>query len=250
MGRYDWQNGGFAGVRITDAYSANNIRAAASDDGTHFWAVGANSGVRYTTLAGGATTQLSTVPTNLRYVNIFNAQLYVSSASGSNIGVNTVGNGLPTAAGQTTTLFPGFPLTAGLSPYDFYLTPDGNTLYVADDRAVASGGGLQKWTKGSGGTFTLTYTLTTNLASGLRSVARGADVGGNPVFYATDAAALSNLVTITDTGASSTFTVLATAATNTAFRGVEVLGAGSGTVTPANPPRPPCPLWRQTRKSR
>ena len=233
VGRYDWQNGVFTAARITDAFSAGSIRAAASDNGSQFWTVGANSGVRYTTISGGPTTQLSTAPTNLRYVNIFNGQLYISSASTPYLGVATVGTGLPTTNGQTTTLLSGFPIVAGPSSYDFYVAPDGNTVYVADDRATASGGGLQKWTK-SGGTFTLTYTLSSGLASGLRSLAwAGTDGSGNNVFYATDAATLSNLVKITDSGSASAFTTLATATTNTAFRGVEVLGAGNGGVTQA-----------------
>ena len=232
VGRFDWQNGVYSAVRITDAFSAGNIRAAASDNGSEFWTIGSNSGVHYvSSLSATATVAVSTTPANNRYVNIFNGQLYTTSASGTTFGVLAVGSGLPTTAGQTATLLNGFPTVGGTptaSPYDFYITPDGNTVYVSDDGAVTGTGrgGLQKWTKSSG-TYTLAYTLKTGLTAGLRSLAYGGvDGSGNSIFYATDAATLTNLVTVTDSGAAATFATLATAATNTAFRGVEVLGAG------------------------
>ena len=235
VGRYDWQAGAFIAGRIPDAFSAVSIRDVASDNGSEFWVSGANSGVRYLpSLSAGATTSISTTVTNLRYINIFNGQLYISTASGAFQGVAAVGSGLPTATGQTTTLLPGFPTAAGPSSYDFYVSPDSSTVYVADDRAVASGGGLLKYTKNASGTYILTYTLNSGLASGLRSLAYGGiDANGKSIFYATDGATLTNLVKVTDTGvATAPFSVLATAATNTAFRGVEVLGNG-GVVTQA-----------------
>jgi hypothetical protein len=46
--------------------------------------------------------------------------------------------------------------------------------------------------------------------------------GANPVLFATTTEASANrLVTLTDTGASSTFSVLSTALANTAYRGVD-----------------------------
>ena len=242
IGRVDWATGTVdTSTRLSDAFSAGNIRSAASSDGSSFWATGNNNGARFATLGSTTSTLLnSTAPTNLRVAKIFNGQLYVSSQSGAFVGINAVGAGLPNTTGQTVTnLF-----AQGGSPYDFYINSAGDTVYIADDGGVATTGGLQKWTK-SGSTWSLAYTLkgtgtATPLASGLRSVAYGGQAGGNPVFYVTDAAAATNLLTVTDTGVSSVFTKLATAGTNQAFRGVVLLPATGG--GPTTPPATPTGL--------
>jgi hypothetical protein len=219
---------------LTDAYSGNNIRSSVTTDGTQFWTggTGTNPGVRYVASLGATTsTQLSTSVTNVRDVNIFGGQLYTSSASGTFQGVATVGSGEPTTSGQTISLLPGFPTSGTTSNYDYVLA-DANTLYVADDRALASGGGLQKWVL-SGGTWSLDYTITAGLTNlGLRGLT-GTVSGGVETLYATTAdqdgvtaGEQTSLVTITDTLSNttlpaSTFTTLATAPTNEAFRGVD-----------------------------
>ncbi len=69
----------------TTSFSGNSIRGVVSDDGTNFWMTGGNGGVRHTALGGsGASTQINTAgvtATNLRNINIFNGDLYFSSAS-------------------------------------------------------------------------------------------------------------------------------------------------------------------------
>src|ERR1043165_7636228 len=62
-----------------DASSAGNIRSATSVDGTRFWTSGSTQGPR--TIAFGATTAtvISTTNTNTRQINVFAAQLYISS---------------------------------------------------------------------------------------------------------------------------------------------------------------------------
>jgi hypothetical protein len=216
---------------LTDAYSGNNIRSATSDDGTHFWTAGtatAGGGVRYVSSLGGTTSlQLSTTITNIRVVRIQNGQLYVSSSTGAFQGVSTVGSGTPTTSGQTITLLPGFPTTAGPSAYDYFFA-DANTVYVADDRGSAAGG-IQKWTL-SGGTWTLQYTLNPSTNIGCRALS-GVVNGGIATLYATTAeSAGDHVVSVTDTGAGSLFTQLATAGTNTIFRGIRKLP------TPCTPP--------------
>jgi hypothetical protein len=208
-----------ATTALTDAYSANNIRGAASTNGNDIWTSGtATTGgsVRYITKGSTTSTQLSTTLTNIRAVGIQDGQLYCSSASGTFFGVSTVGTGLPTTSGQTITLLNGFPSSTA-SSYAFSIKPTTNdVIYVADDRATASGGGIQKWTL-SAGTWTNVYTLSTNLTAG----ARGLTVswqGTNPVIYA--ATTDGKIVTTIDNGASASFTTIATAATNTAFRGI------------------------------
>jgi hypothetical protein len=49
------------------------------------------------------------------------------------------------------------------SPYGFAISPDNTVAYVADDRAVASGGGIQKYT--NNGTWGLAYTFGTGAGS-------------------------------------------------------------------------------------
>jgi hypothetical protein len=214
-------------------YSGGNIRSAVTDDGTRFWTSGtanpsANGGVHLVDFGGTTSTQVATNLTNTRVVNIFNDgtqdQLFVSSASGMFQGVSAVGTGLPTSGLPVTiALLNGFPTASGPSNYDFFRA-DANTLYVADDRTVMNGGGIQKWTLNKG-TWTLAYTLNANLGtSGCRGLAGVQPAEGGAVLYATTAASnANNLVTVTDTGASSEFAVLATAAANTAFRGVRVV---------------------------
>jgi hypothetical protein len=207
---------------LSDAYSASNPRSAVSTNGTDLWLTGngsptSSAGVRYTTFGSATSTQLSTTPTNVRVANIFGGQLYTSSASGAFQGVSAVGTGLPTTSGQTTTLLPGFPTASGPSSYDYYFA-DASTLYVADDRA-APNGGIQKWLF-NGTTWALSYTLTGT--NGVRGLTGTTDGLGNTVLYGTMATSpLTSLVTVTDLGVSSTFTTIATAGTNTAFRGVE-----------------------------
>ena len=215
----------------TDAYNGSNIRSAISSDGTNLWTSGnggsgqgATAGVRHG-LAGttSGSERLNNGGSNMRVVNIFNGQLYVSSATGTFQGVSTVGTGVPDSddgapESQALTLLNGFPTASGPSPYDFFFK-DANTLYVADDRATGSGGGIQKWTL-SAGLWSLQYTLNSGLAAGTRGLDGSISGSGDAILYATTGAAL---VKVIDTGAASAFTTLATAPTNTAFRGVELI---------------------------
>jgi predicted extracellular nuclease len=225
---------------LTDAISGGNPRGAASTNGTDLWISGTSSGggIRYAALGGTTSTSLTTSPTNIRATAVFNNQLYISSASGTFLGVATVGSGTPTTSPQTTTLLPGFPTSGTHSSYQFGFA-NASTLYVADDGSAANGGGIQKWTL-SGGTWSLAYTL---LNTGAATTAvRGLTVdgsGANPVIYATTAVASANsLIKVIDTGAGSTATTLATASANTAFRGVAFAPGDAApsvsSTTPAN----------------
>ncbi|MDW8332456.1 MAG: choice-of-anchor D domain-containing protein [Cyclobacteriaceae bacterium] len=208
----------------SEGFTGNNIRGAVfSDDGNRFWASGAGGGGGVRTNSFGATTgstQVSTTLTNIRTVNIFNNQLYVSSASGAFHGISSVGTGLPTTSGNTITILPGFSTTSGPSNYAFDIAPNGTIIYVADDRATTSGGGLQKW-RFDGTNWIHLYTLSSGLTAGLRGLAVDWSAT-NPIIYATTADASPNkLVTVTDDGSgTSSFTTIATASTNNIFRGV------------------------------
>jgi hypothetical protein len=119
------------------------------------------------------------------------------------------------------------PITGASSPYAYVffdldpMVAGNDTMYVADDRAAASGGGVQKWLLGAGGSWSLAATLNvTATPNGFRGLA-GALVGGRPTLLATSADAVPRLVSFVDDGSLSvTGTVVATSPANTAFRGV------------------------------
>ncbi len=219
IGRMDASQNVDTTTGLTDVADKNNPRSAASTDGMNLWITGANGGVRYATLGASTSTAISATVANLRQVEIFGGQLFVSTSSGSAVRIGPVGTGIPTTTGQTTTNLPGFE-TAG-SPYAFYLadldagTAGLDTMYVADDAA-----GLQKFSlvggswvaSGTVGTATDVYRGLTGLASGDTVTLFAIRAGGQ-------------LVTLIDsTGYNGTIAgtpvVLATAATNTAYRGV------------------------------
>jgi hypothetical protein len=208
---------------ISNLFSANNIRSAFTEDGSQFWAAGANSGIVLAPFGGTTGTSLNTVaPTNLRCVGVDNGQLYTTSGSGTTTRcINAVGTGVPTTTGQTLTILGG--MTSGTaSPYDFWFA-DAQTVYVADDRNNGSGG-IQKWTE-SAGTWTLQFTLAPALNVGCRGLSGIRDLSGSTLYAVTTT---NQLVSVLDTGAGSTFTTLATAPTNTAFRGVRFVRTPSG----------------------
>lgn len=216
---------------LNDSYDKANIRSATSTDGSKFWTTGnlpnSTAGIRFTTYGNNTSVQLYGL--NSRVANIFSDQLYVSSASGSYQGVSMVGTGLPETSGQTLTLLPGFPMSAGPSSYDYWFK-DANTVYVCDDRTDGNGG-IQRWTF-DGSIWNLEYTLVYLPNVGTRQLTGTVDGSGNAVLYATTGEfSANNLVTVTDTGPASTFTVLATSNPNTLFRGVDWTpeAAGGGT---------------------
>lgn len=226
VGRIDMSGTIDTTTALGDAYNGSNIRSVVSTDGTSFWTagnggsgLGASAGVRSSTLGGTTSLQQNSTTSNNRVVNIYDGQLYVSASSVPILGVATVGTGLPTGAAALTIL-PGMPTTVTHSSYDFWFS-NPNTLYVADDGSAATLGGIQKWTL-SAGTWSLAYTLLNNgtTTTAVRGLAGTLDGGGNAVLFGTTG---STLITVTDTGAGSALTLLATAPSSTAFRGVEFL---------------------------
>lgn len=211
------KNGGYIALTSSTAYSGNNIRSAVSNASGDFWAAGTSNtvgtnGIQY--FGNGTAVQVSSTVTNTRVVNIFNGQLYFSTASGGNLGIYKVGNGTPTTTGETSVKL--INTGTGSSPYGFAFDAANSVCYIADDRTSGSGG-IQKWTSTDGTTWTLAYTLSVGTSLG----ARGLTVdwsGTNPTLYATTTN--NKLVLITDTGSGSTATDLVTAGTNTVFRGV------------------------------
>ena len=227
IGRLDASGTVDTTTALTDAATGSNPRSAASPDGVSFWFTGAAGGIRFASLGGATSVQLSTTVTNLRQVNIFGGQVYVTDASGSAVRLGAVGTGLPTTAGQPMTNIPGFATSTG-SPYGFFFadldpaTPGLDTLYVADDSI-----GLTKYSL-VGGTWTANGTVGTG-ADAYRSVV-GVVSGSRVALFAvrgggSTATGGGELVSLTDgSGFNGAFaaspTSLAVAPTMVAFRGV------------------------------
>ena len=223
---------------LTDAISGGNPRGAASTNGLDLWLSGTSSGggIRYAAFGSTTSTALGTTPTtNIRQVNIFQGQLYVSSAS-STIRIATVGTGTPTSGPQIFTQLTGVPATLS-SPYGFFLThlngpgstPD--TLYFADDNTAAgSTGGLSKYSL-VGGTWVSSGNTGLNL--GVRSIT-GVVSGGVVTLYLTSSTGLYSFVDATgyDAALVGAPTNIASAGTNKAFRGVAFAPIGTA---PTNP---------------
>ncbi len=213
---------------LTDAFSGGAIRGATSNNGIDFWAIGGNQGVRYAQLGTTTSTLISPTITNLRTVNIFEGQLFTSTASGTNSRIGMVGTGLPTTA-TTTTNFAG--LTTG-SSYNFYFcdlstSESGqDTLYIANDDVNA----LQKWSKVSGvWTQNGTIGVTADSYRGLTGKVNGSTV----TLYATRTA--NKITSVVDSSGYNTapvtvITDLVTAATNTAYRGIALAPCEVGTL--------------------
>ena len=94
-----------------------------------------------------------------------------------------------------------------------------DTVYIADDRALASGGGIQKYTF-NGATWTLAQVLSTGFTTGVRGLT-GYVSNGAVVLVATTTEASANFLMkyIDDGSGVGTAVQLAQAPTNTVFRG-------------------------------
>lgn len=236
IGRVDSAGAIDTTTALTGFSTGNVPRTATSSNGVDLWAGsgtgGSQGGLIYVTLGNPASMiVLSSQPQLRRNVAIFDGQLYTSSDGGQGArSVEAVGTGLPTSGPQLSTAIPGLGATGTQpSPFAFFFAdlsaavPGSDTLYVAND----DGQGLRKFSFVSG----------TWIASG--SIGGDADdyrgltgvVSGNTVtLYATrhggnTAAGGGELVSIVDASGynaaiNATPTLLATAATQTAFRGI------------------------------
>jgi hypothetical protein len=231
---------------LTDVSNENNARGAASNDGKEFWWSGAgkktSGGVHYATLGASTSTLMSSTDTNARAVAIYGGQLYTSSdPTKEGVNIATVGSGLPTTTGQTTSNLPF--ATAPTQPYAFSLVtlgvgPGADTMYVADQSAGAivkfglSGG---KWVKQGSVAVTSVTGVTAD------------DINGTVAIYATTSGASGeggSLYRITDSSGvggtlSGSAAQIATAPSGEAFRGVAF--APGTTFGSGGTPPPPTP---------
>lgn len=135
----------------TTDISGNNIRSVVTNDGTQYWAAGGAGGVRYFGTIGttGVTGNGISSQGNTRTVEIFFKRLYWGTGAGSNRGVFTFTDALPTSnAGQTDTAV----ATNGgsASPYQFvFIDMDNSGGLSTDDRLYQAddSGGAQSLTR-------------------------------------------------------------------------------------------------------
>lgn len=239
----DYQANLNTSTTINDAYEADNLRSAVTTDGTKLWTAGASSsvqGIRYTTkgtvnTSTGVTT--STVP-NVRYVNITNSQIYVSSnstSSGNFTGINKVGNGLQTSGAAYTNVIPyaspGLADAMGFVFADRTPTVAGNdVIYVADNtngvvkysydgsswtyRGTISGNcqGIYAEDKGASGVdLYITWCNTANPSTGTNT---------SKLYKITDVSAHASNISFSGTALTASGTLLYTAPGSAYLRGV------------------------------
>jgi hypothetical protein len=229
IGRID-AAGNINTATASTGFTAAGMRGAASTDGNMLW-VSSDSGIGYTTLGSTAVPTLINI-TNVRGIGIFGSgngvQLYASSVSNPNQGLNAVGTGTPTAANTTVTRLTGFtmansPASVGFVAFD----RDGNgtvdQMYVADD-TLGAGGGIQRW-KLNGAAWMLEGTVGTGANAGARYVT-GLVTGTTATLLVTTAeggGVNPRILQLTDAGGATsavTTKMLATAAGNTTYRGI------------------------------
>ncbi len=230
-------------------FSGNNYRSSIATSGSTFYGVGTSSGSPSTGGAwyfdGSAFTQVSSTatgqPTNLRVVEIYNNQLYATSAASTGYGIWSIGSGLPTTAGTGTVATMAINTGTG-GAYGFAMFSTGSQgagvldlAYIADDRTTV-GGGLQKWTL-SGTSWSNSWSLLVG-ASGTSTLQSGTGVGfagvrglagtydsvfGTSLYATTTETSNNRLISIFDTGTTtpSTYTTLQSSGSNFAFRGVD-----------------------------
>jgi hypothetical protein len=229
---------------LSDISSNNNVRSAASTDGTEIWvggASGSSGGVHYTTLGSTTSTQLfASIPKGVRQANIFGGQLYFDSNATGFLNVCMVGAGLPTTGGQSGMELVGLPDIAGNDGYVFVDLGDGmglGTLYVANDSA----GVVYKYALLSG-TWTAEGSIAAAGAHGVTATA-DSSVHAVTLFITGTSGNDGTLYSFIDASAfgamaSGSATSLAMAGANQAFRGVTLAPEGSGPPPPTDTPAP------------
>ncbi len=217
-------NGSFTLNATTTSFSGSTIRSAVADGLGNFWAGGGSSGVVYLGTNSPSAT-LSTVSSSTRNLGMVNSNIYFTE-TGSGLGVMAF-SGAPKTSATPTLKINTAGTGSGPSPEGFAINSALTIAYVADNRTASSGGGIQRF-NWNGSSWVYAYTLANNLTSSKIVYDLAVDFSGaNPICYAiTGESSGNHLVTVTDTGAGSTFTSLETAPSGDAFRGITFAPTG------------------------
>ncbi len=198
-----------------------NARSAVMD-GNNIWVSGSanTKAISHTTFGASSATVITNTFNGPHVAKIFDNQLYVSADAntGSPQGVFAIGSGLPTTPGQSGALLPGFPTNNNnfFEIWDYWFA-DSSTIYLADARTIANGGGLQKWSF-DGSSWVQQYVLNAGLGAGLFGIT-GAIESGVTTLYATTAD--NKIVSISNPDAiGASFNTLVTGTAGSIFRGI------------------------------
>jgi hypothetical protein len=208
----------------TTLTSTGSLRDTVTDNGNRFWISTEDRGVVFLGTFGATQSgvQLNSVRTNLRGIGIYNGQLYADSGSIPVRGPSTVGTGLPTTFDQPVTLLPGFPTDNTRTPFNFQFE---SPTRVWESNSVTGFRGVQDWNL-SGGTWSLGAGTPVTIAAPTNvNVTVGMD-GANPAIFASTGTTIEKMARPAP-GVAGTFSVIATAATNTIFRGLVAIGPES-----------------------
>lgn len=220
--------------------SSGQVRCAVSVDGivNNFWTGGIvaspNLSIKTLTANQGA----SGIPEDgcgydPRVLGIFGGNLWVSSgnsSAGQAQGLYSF-SGLPSGSPQVSATQQ-IATSSGSDPDDFAFSPDGSTVYIADDDNYTGStgtGGVERWDY-NGSAWAFNYTLGTGAGNwGARGLAvdfsqfpgGGASARGAVVYATTAESTTNRLIRIFDSsGGSSMSSILAAAGTNQLFRGL------------------------------
>ena len=201
-------------THLGTAFQTTSPRGVATLDGTDLWVGGGTGGMVYTTFGSTSTPpSILAIPSSIRAVGIANGQLYATSGTASYTSVFSIGTGLPTSAGQVANVL----LSGSASPYGFAFSEDGNVCYVADDGGTA---GVQRLRRTAG-----LWAREATFGPPGRGLGAWWSEAPDVVLYWTGSTSLYRYRD--DNGSSPSLTnaglpPIATAATNTAFRGLVV----------------------------
>ncbi len=219
----------------TMPFTSNTYRSVVPVSSTTFYCAGtatSTGGIWY--YDGTNFTQIYNTQNNVRNLEIFNGNLYFSVAAGSARGIYQLGTGLPTTAGQTATLLFSND-QANSSVYNFSISPDGCTAYLADDGSGSlSLAGIAKFKK-TAGVWSNTYTYTTSGST------RGLVVdysAAQAKIYATTAPSngvvCSTVIALTDNGTTFTSNWSLSAGSNYGFAGIDFTPNSAATISNTN----------------
>jgi len=209
----------------TTSHSANNIRGAVTFDGSAFWSFGGVDGIQYIThgTTAMAGTLVSTGIANVRYAALFeDGTLWGTTSSGSTYRIFNFGTTARPTTGTTPVAPTGLPITGG-SPYGIAgIAAVGtavDTIYQCEDTTTT--GGVLRY-KLTAGTWGAAVRLTEGITSGCRGLAVMKS-GTTVIIVAVTGENPSRVIVVLDTTvgitAPGTVTTLATATTNTQYRG-------------------------------
>ncbi|HEV7925622.1 MAG TPA: hypothetical protein VGR14_09710 [Verrucomicrobiae bacterium] len=241
-------NGYFALAQLDSGYytaSTPGFNSVASTDGLlNFWLTGiaASSGLKYDHVAINSASYVNLASPaktcHVAEIDPLGNVAFTASNSAGYTGLN-VFNGLPMNAVRFPSLLINVGSTA--SPEDFAISPDYNTIYIADDSGTASAG-IERWDNVAG-TWQNSYTLSSGALAGASGLTVNFGASGSwgegvtgAILYATTAGGGSNsLIQIVDNGSSSTPVTVVQAGPNQMLRGLRFGPIGAPPVISSEP---------------